>query len=170
METDKYGVVHVNQDFLVNELYKNPAQDIFDFLLDDPAQFNNSNRILHAEYPTLKHYENLGLNLNEFDNLNQSVWFMPDKYKEMDICKYILDRCSGDAELQNAGEELLMYIDRNLIDLLRYLKYLVDTLRKNNVVLGVGRGSSVASFVLYLIGVHKINSLYFNLNINEFLK
>jgi len=50
------------------------------------------------------------------------------------------------------------------------LKYLVDTLRKNNVIWGVGRGSSVASYVLFLLGVHKIDSLYYNLDIEEFLK
>ena len=54
--------------------------------------------------------------------------------------------------------------------LLKYLKYLVDTMRNNNIVWGVGRGSSVASFVLFLIGVHKINSLYYDLPIEEFLK
>jgi DNA polymerase III alpha subunit len=51
-----------------------------------------------------------------------------------------------------------------------YLKYLVDTLRENKILWGVGRGSSVASYVLYLIGVHKIDSLKYNLDIAEFLK
>jgi DNA polymerase III alpha subunit len=57
-----------------------------------------------------------------------------------------------------------------MFDLLFYLKYLVDTLRENKVLWGVGRGSSVASYVLYLIGVHKIDSLKYNLDIAEFLK
>jgi len=65
---------------------------------------------------------------------------------------------------------LLLYIDRELIDLLRYLKYFVDTMRANGVVWGLGRGSSVASYVLYLIGVHRINSMYYDLDIGEFLK
>jgi DNA polymerase III alpha subunit len=43
-------------------------------------------------------------------------------------------------------------------------------MRKNNILWGVGRGSSVASFVLYLIGIHRINSLFYNLPIEEFLK
>ena len=64
----------------------------------------------------------------------------------------------------------MLYQERELFGLLRYLKYLVDTLRKNNVVWGVGRGSSVASYVLFLLGVHKIDSLYYNLDITEFLK
>jgi DNA polymerase III alpha subunit len=95
---------------------------------------------------------------------------MPDEYKRMDIAKWLLDECKSQAELQRVGEELLLYQERDLFDLLRYLKYMVDTFRKNNVVWGLGRGSSVASFALYLIGVHKINSMYYDLNINEFLK
>jgi DNA polymerase III alpha subunit len=57
-----------------------------------------------------------------------------------------------------------------MFDLLFYLKYLVDTLRENKVVWGVGRGSSVASYVLYLIGIHKIDSIKYDLDITEFLK
>ena len=52
----------------------------------------------------------------------------------------------------------------------KYLKYLVDTMRDNQVIWGVGRGSSVASYVLYLIGIHKIDSMYYDLPINEFLR
>ena len=83
---------------------------------------------------------------------------------------YVLDRCTNDAELQRAGEELLLFQQREMFPLLCYLKYLVDTMRKYNVVWGVGRGSSVASFVLFLLEVHKINSLYYDLSIDEFLK
>jgi DNA polymerase III alpha subunit len=48
--------------------------------------------------------------------------------------------------------------------------YLVDVMRENSVVWGVGRGSSVASYVLYLIGVHKIDSVKYNLDFKEFFK
>jgi DNA polymerase III alpha subunit len=95
---------------------------------------------------------------------------MPQEYKDFDIAQYVLELCKTQEELQRVGQELLLYQDRNLFMLLRFMKYLVDTLRKNNIVWGVGRGSSVASFVLYLIGVHKINSLYYDLDITEFLK
>jgi len=40
----------------------------------------------------------------------------------------------------------------------------------NRVIWGVGRGSSVASFVLYKLGVHRINSLHYNLDVGEFLR
>jgi len=48
--------------------------------------------------------------------------------------------------------------------------YLVDFMRENEIVWGVGRGSSVASYVLYLIGVHRIDSIKFGLDWREFLR
>jgi len=95
---------------------------------------------------------------------------MPEYYQNLDIAKWVLDQCQNQEELQRCGQELLLFQERNLFGLLGYLKYLVDIMRDNGIVWGVGRGSSTASFVLYLIGVHKINSIYYDLNINEFLK
>jgi hypothetical protein len=95
---------------------------------------------------------------------------MPQEYKDLDIAEYILGLCKTQEELQRVGEELLLYADRDLLDLLKYLKYFVDRMRSNKVVWGLGRGSSVASYVLYLLGVHKINSMYYDLDIKEFLK
>ena len=67
-------------------------------------------------------------------------------------------------------EELELYRSRNLYPILRALIYIIDTMRKHKLVWGVGRGSSVASYVLYLLGIHKVDSLKYNLNIKEFLK
>ena len=110
------------------------------------------------------------LNKDEANIQNQNNYFMPDEYKNIDIAKYVLDLCVTDVELQRVGTELLLYQERNMFNILKYLKYLVDTLKNNNIVFGVGRGSSVSSYVLYLLGVHKINSLYYDLDITEFLK
>jgi DNA polymerase III alpha subunit len=66
--------------------------------------------------------------------------------------------------------ELNLYRHQGMIPVLNAMKYIVDTLRTNNIVWGVGRGSSVASYVLYLIGVHKIDSIKYNIPIEEFFK
>ena len=113
---------------------------------------------------------NQGTSVPEFHLTQQMAWHMPDEYKQLDIAQYILDLCNSDAELQRVGKELLLYQERDLFNLLRYLKYLVDVMTENRVIWGVGRGSSVASFVLYKLGVHRINSLHYNLDINEFLR
>ena len=108
--------------------------------------------------------------VTEFDHIRQSHWLMPNEYKHMDIAEYILNLCDSDVKLQRCGQELLLFQERNLFDLLRYLKYLVDTLRSTNMIWGVGRGSSVASYVLYLLGVHRIDSMFYDLDAREFLR
>jgi DNA polymerase III alpha subunit len=106
----------------------------------------------------------------EWDHVNQQNWHMPQEYKDTDIAQYILNLCENEAELQRCGEELLLYQERDLFNLLKFLKYLVDIMRANNVIWGVGRGSSVSSFVLYKMGVHRINSMFYKLHISEFLR
>jgi hypothetical protein len=106
----------------------------------------------------------------EFHLTQQMNWHMPTEYRTLDIAEYVLGLCESESELQRVGEELLLYQERNLFDLLRYLKYLVDVMTENNLIWGVGRGSSVASYVLYKLGVHRINSLYYNLDVHEFLR
>jgi hypothetical protein len=118
----------------------------------------------------IKHAGDPNVRMTVFDQQAQARWHMPEEYRQLDIAEYILGLCTTEAELQRCGHELLLYQDRDLFNLLRYLKYLVDVMIKNNVIWGVGRGSSVASYILYLLGVHKINSLYYDLPIEEFLK
>jgi len=119
---------------------------------------------------SVEEYKDPGVSVNEFDSANQDNWFMPSEYKNLDIAQYILSLCKNEPELQRCGKELLMYQDRDLFNLLRYLKYLVDTMKEHDIIWGVGRGSSVSSYVLYLLGVHKIDSMYYDLNIEEFLR
>jgi DNA polymerase III alpha subunit len=171
MKYDKFGQGFVTTSYLADLLYENPQLDISTFMVEDVAEFNNAILETYSEFPQLTQYVvTVDQTKEEFDKKNQSEWWLPDEYKQLDIAEWVLTQCKSDAELQRAGQELIMYQERNLFDLLCFLKYLVDTLRKENIVWGVGRGSSVASFVLYLIGVHRINSLYFDLDPSEFLK
>ncbi len=106
----------------------------------------------------------------EFDHIRQAHWFMPEEYQNIDIAEHVLALCATQEQLQRAGEELLLYQERGLFDLLKYLRYLVDVMQANRVIWGVGRGSSVASYVLYLLGVHRIDSMHYDLDPREFLR
>ncbi len=170
MKYDQYGQTYTTSNELCDLLYKNPTLDISLFQVEDSIEYNRSVAELHAELDLLDSYHDIDMSVEEFDRVLQTNWRMPQEYRELDIAEYVLGLCQQEHELQRVGQELLLYQERNLFDLLRYLKYLIDTLRKNNVVWGVGRGSSVASYVLFLLGVHKIDSLYYELNIDEFLK
>ena len=169
MKFDDRGVHHVAVHELFKLLYQQPNLDLSKFNVLDPEIFNYAVGVLYADIPRLKQFD-CPLDIKEFDSRNQAHWLMPEEYYELDIAEWVLNQCHNDAELQRCGEELLLYQDRYALNLLRYLKYLVDTMRKHNIIWGVGRGSSVASFVLYKIGVHRINSLYYDLDPQEFLK
>ena len=168
MRTDKYGQLIFTENDLCDIFLSDPSKILKRATVEHPINFSD---ILELDaIPELTEYVDPNITVREFDIKSQSNWLMPDEYKNLDIAKYILSLCATEDELQRAGQELLLFQEKEMFDLLRYLKYLVDVMRKNNIVWGVGRGSSVSSFVLFLLGVHRINSLYYDLSIDEFLK
>ena len=106
----------------------------------------------------------------EFDCYMHLNWFMPEEYYNFDVYTYCIDKCHTELEKNRVNEEFNEFKLRNMIRILQWLKYFVDTCIDNEIVWGVGRGSSVSSFVLYLLNVHKINSIKYNLNWKEFLR
>ena len=151
-------------------LYRQPSVDLTGYNLNNNEKHNRAIKINYSDLTKLERLPEILVEPTQWHKQNQQQWHMPNEYKTFDIARWVLEQCNNDAELQRAGAELLEYAERNLLDMLCYLKYLVDTMQKNNVVWGVGRGSSVASFVLYKIGVHRINSLYYELDFHEFMR
>lgn len=168
MKTDKYGQIILTVDEVCNLYLQDPSRKLNRCILDEEVKFSPDLDIQNP--PDITAWIDQTISIEEFDKNNQSVWYMPDEYKELDIAKWILDQCTTDEQRQRVGEELLLYLERDLFPLLQYLKYLVDTMRKYNIVWGVGRGSSVSSYVLYLLGVHRIDSMYYGLDVHEFLR
>ena len=102
--------------------------------------------------------------------IDSAHWFIPEEYRTMDILDWLYQRCHTPEIRERVVEELRLFAKYDMIPVLKTMKYVVDTLRANNVVWGVGRGSSVASYVLHIIGVHKIDSVKYNIPIEEFFK
>ena len=101
--------------------------------------------------------------------INPNRWFIPDDYYP-NLTEMLYGMCETDIQRDRVSQELELYIRHGMYDILHVMKFIVDTLRENNIVWGVGRGSSVASYVLYLIGVHKVDSIKYKLPIEEFFK
>jgi len=97
-------------------------------------------------------------------------WMTPEAYANLDIAEWCYNRCTTDQERQRVDIELAAMTARNMLPIIRHLIYCVDVWRANGVVWGVGRGSSVGSFILYLTGVNRINPLEHDLDLNEWLK
>jgi hypothetical protein len=170
MNYDKFGQAYASEEEVFGMLMQNPNLDIGSILISDPTKYNNAVQSLYAELPRLKMHIPYDVEVDEFDRTNQAHWHMPVEYYDLDIARWLLDQCTTQEQLQRVGHELILYQARDLFPLLQYLKYFVDTMRANNVLWGLGRGSSVSSYVLYLIGVHRVDSIYYDLDIAEFLK
>jgi len=168
MHSDKYGRQILSESDLCELYLQDPDRLLKNITMESVINFDDTLEIDNK--PTFIEYKSLTASVEEYDDANQANWYIPEEYKNFDIAKHVLDLCQTDAELQRVGDELLKYQELGMFPVLRYCKYLVDTMRKNNVVWGVGRGSSVASYVLFLIGIHRINSLHYDLSIDEFLK
>jgi len=163
MRTDKFSNVIYDVNDVVELIYSDKEHLLDKIYSEDVEEFKN--------LPTKKIDPNIyNIDIEEFDQVCQNEWLMPDDYKNLNIVEFVLDQTTNEKEYQRAVEELVEYENRNMFNLLRWLKYIVDTCRSNNIVWGVGRGSSVSSYVLYLLEVHRIDSIKYNLDWQEFLR
>jgi DNA polymerase III alpha subunit len=170
MKRDSYGqIIYSDQDLVDLVMQGRQLEALRDVLVDETVDLELAAELLTA-MPNLLKYDAPVLPVDKWDQQQQQNWHMPNEYKQLDIAEYVIGLCTSQEELQRVGTELLMFQQRDLFDLLRYLKYLVDIMRENQLIWGVGRGSSTASYVLYLLGVHRIDSMYYDLDPEEFLR
>jgi DNA polymerase III alpha subunit len=169
---NEYGQVEITADEAVQSLYSGKIKSLEGVYISEPDRslFNHARKLLGDRFPELEKLIIPNMTVKEFDRRNQNQWYMPEEYRLYDIVDWLYCECRTLEQKDRVTEELKLFSQHDMIDLLKYVKYLVDTMRANNIVWGVGRGSSVASYVLYLIGVHKIDSIKYKLDIREFLK
>ena len=153
----------------IDLLYTNPDFDISKLFFELTDQYNNSIKNTGVDLQQLQTVPKRSTPA-KVDETNIANWHMPQKYYELNVLQWLLDKCQNDFEKKRVEQEYLLFEKKKFIKVLQFLIYFIDTLRANNIVWGVGRGSSVASFCLFLIGVHKINPLQYDLNITEFLR
>lgn len=167
---------------MILDKFKNPifsSADVFDILYSD--NISALSTITVESSPEIEKLENtagiqlskstpVNLSIDDFDKTQQSAFFMPSEYYSFDIKQFCISKCTTQDEILRVLEELDAFKNHNMMGILQWLKYFVDTCTEQNVYWGVGRGSSVASFVLYLLGVHKINSIKYKLDWREFLR
>lgn len=168
MKLDKFSQPIFKSQDLFKEIYENGLDFLSEAIVEKDPEIESF--LLHSQI-NLKTTDSIDYDkeVSEFDNQLQTQWFMPSDYKNMDIESYLVHVCPKQ-NYERLIEELQEFRKRDMLDILRWLKYFVDTCRKNNIVWGVGRGSSVSSYVLYLLGVHKIDSIKYKLNWQEFLR
>lgn len=171
-ETTSIGQSSVSESNIVELIYQNKFDNIKHCIIPEELA-NKYNAIIDSNRDDITRLSSIvdtTVDQDGYDQDNRLNWFMPEEYKQFDIEDYVLGRCETPEEKQRVEYELDLYKSHAMMDVLQFLKYMVDTLRENNIVWGVGRGSSVASYVLYLLEVHKVNSIKYNLDPTEFLR
>lgn len=170
MKSNKFGELIFSETDVIDLIMQGRDLAVLDdMIVDETVDLSRWPDFLDP-VPRLQAQRFHACSVSEWHAQQQQSWHMPNEYQTLDIAAHVLSLCESESELQRCGQELLMYQERNLFNLLRYLKYLVDVMRANHIIWGVGRGSSVASYVLYKLGVHRVNSLYYNLDVAEFLR
>lgn len=172
MKTDKAGRIILNTNDCIELLYNDNFKDNIIVDVDsDVDLYNKYTYIMNTGHRVLEQITEIS-SIEEFDELNQDNWFMPEEYKNLNIVDYLMEKARKKTHTLHylrTEAELGVYKERGLFNLLRFLVYLVDVMKERNIVWGVGRGSSVASYVLFLIGIHKVDSVKYELDFNEFL-
>jgi DNA polymerase III alpha subunit len=171
MRLDQYSNPIFNESDMFNALYKghNLSPSDIVFIEEKTKEILNLETVAGIQF--FEPINSPTLTTNDLDKAWQSQWLMPEEYAMLDIEQWIIDRAPPwDPNFTRVKEELDAFKERNMLDLLKWLKYFVDVCIKENILWGVGRGSSVSSYVLYIIGVHSIDPIKYNLDWREFLR
>ena len=169
MRLDKFGNPIFNSQDIFKFLYQGKLTNLKDLTVDYTEDIE---QLEHVAGFTFQRFNDQldSISIEDFDQALQSDWFMPAEYKDFDVEEWCLAKCTTAQQKQRVLDEIDAYDHRGMIPLLQWTKHFVDTCQENGIVWGVGRGSSVASFVLFLLGVHQIDSVKYNLDWQEFLR
>lgn len=170
MYKDIVGFPVFNSQDIFDMIYQGHSDKITEILVKDSDEIRQFNAFSESQLNIYDLTISDESDVQAIDQQLQTLWFMPAEYQEIDLSTYLLDKCSTPEQKARVIDELAEYNERGLQMLLRFLIYLVDFMQQHNIVWGVGRGSSVASYVLYLIGVHKIDSIKYDLDFHEFMR
>ncbi len=170
MHKSKVGFPIFNSQDIFDLIYNGRSDIIADLLVENSTDIQEFNSFSDTKLNIYDVSIENSIDLHEIDKQLQSVWFMPDEYLHIDMLEYLISKCKTENEMIRVAEEYVEYERRGYIVLLKFLKYLVDFMNKNEILWGVGRGSSVASYILYLIGIHRIDSIKYDLDFFEFMR
>lgn len=157
---DSNGLAYLTNQGIVELAYQNKL---------DGALFEWQDSDSKRDYQNICKYLDTWPFCNSTDASSRQ-WFTPQEYQDLDLEQYVLSRCKDQAQQKRAQDELAIIHKLQVQHIFKHLIYLVNLWRSRNLVWGIGRGSSVSCFVLYVIGLNKINPLDYDLDYREFFK
>lgn len=171
LKTNSYGQVILSSDNLRDLLLQGRNISHLNVIHDEEIElFEKYQSLLIPDTITFLDAPAEDLTFDEYHEKCAKEWIFPTIYQQLDVKTWLHEKCKTQEEHDRVDEEYALYEERDLIMLLRLFIFLVDHMRKNNIVWGVGRGSSVSSYILFLIGVHRVDSLKYGLSASDFLR
>lgn len=170
MRLDNFNNPIFNEADIFDILYQGKISALPNIIIDESDETKNLSTISEIDFMLCNEIINGCTTVQEFDKTMQHKWFIPPEYETFDVKEYCIHKCNSTEERTRVIDELTEFERLGMGNVLRWCKYFVDTCTKEKIVWGVGRGSSTASYVLYLIGIHRINSIKYNLDWHEFLR
>jgi DNA polymerase III alpha subunit len=92
------------------------------------------------------------------------------------MCKMLQRRCAhmsieySRQAVERFSQEWELFSRKGMFLLLRVLIGIINTLTKNSVPWGPGRGSSTSSYILFLIGLHNVDSVLYDVDVTDFIR
>lgn len=168
---DEYGRVILDKAGVLELIYKGiDMADVFVEKCPEIIKFNENCLAFDKPERALDFAEPLSETPEEFHTKRAAEWEIPQEYLDIDLFEFFSNRIQTEEQINRVGLELELFEKHGISNVLRLFIYLVDEFRKNNILWGVGRGSSVASYCLFLIGIHRVDSLLYGLDIKEFIR
>lgn len=99
------------------------------------------------------------------------AWTIPQEYKSIDVVQLVeslIETESEEKRRERLAVELGLYIEYGMTDVLRCVVWIIDQFREKGIVWGVGRGSSSASYILFRLGLHCVDSVKYDIPVDEF--
>lgn len=172
MTSDQFGNVILSEDEVFSALYSGKLRSLANVNICDQSVIDRFNQSVDSnadQIDLLQKYVEMTCSIEEYDKIHQKTWVIPDDYYP-NLVEFLYSACTTTEQRDRISLELRLFNQHGMSDVLYVLKYLVDYMREHEIVWGLGRGSSVSSYCLFLIGVHKIDSIKYQLDITEFLK
>lgn len=159
-----------------------PASDVQRYVSEGMTTENLCVDEITKEIETFNSFIDAAQQITTKDNVRELKfdWNIPEEYLTLNVEQYLYDRFNEEivgmnypdscARALRVKQEIDAYWELNFEPVLRTVIYIINTLRSYKIVWGIGRGSSVSSYVLYLIGVHDVDSVAYELDYTDFLR
>ena len=178
IELQKYrlyfdGTVEAHDPEKTHELFLyglKPKQISTKLITEDIKQHNQLIDTEDEKIRLSKQNEEIESSFSPFD------YVIPEKYLAIDLREYVFGKLQAIPMTatqmmvaQNRVERELEEIEKRKIEyLFKAIIYVVDVFNEKQIVFGVGRGSSCACYILYLLGLNLVNPLKYNIPVEEF--